>query len=1197
MPRKGKRPPKASAAAQPARFGIQHFFQRQASPSSQPQEIALPVKQEHVDNGHRKRVKLPPSEVSASPQGSDDGSDEIVWEASPTAERWQGLKLALRPCQSGKNVSVSITSPRLKLNDPNKENVPITQPTSKQQLLRVPSPAPQCKARSVIKHGSKRQGKRKVLLDLLDQVELVISDDKKAPGSEPCVVQPASHIPKNDDEQHTNVSRIAEDTKPDIYYLVLEVTESEYQKEHGPGCYPQKVLRLFDEKNAVEKLVHLRDEWSSSVVRPGDTVNIIGDFGADNKCIVDHKANLLVLHPDVLVSGSRVGSSFSCSRRAVLNERLKSFDSSMAALLGTMLHRLFQKALTAEKPSHDDLQVQAKRIVLDHIDGLYALAGNQKEALIKLVDAIPPLLDWLQTYRNPKESSEANIDFGMGTGERRVAITEVVDIEEMILSPKYGLKGMIDASVRVDEEHMPLEFKTGRATTGQAGVEHRAQVILYTLLMSDRYSQDVNQGMLYYLHTKQTLGIQAQRADVTGLLMRRNEHASHLLRALSTQALPPMLQSSHMCRGCPLLDVCTMYHKVQDGGTGESSGLGEVFDAFTAHLNHKHGKFLQHWEHLIDLEAQLHFSTQSEIWRPCGGQREERNRCLSSMVITSFNDDKERPGSVIYRFQKAASSSNLQKGNQEQIFTLGDYVLLSTESGFFALAGGIVRSINPDFVMVSVSRALRLPGTTKANRIFHEVWRLDRDDSSSSFAVMRYNVLQLFVRDGARRSRELIVDLEAPVFDNFLRVSQDPASTYVNTLTNLNKDQRSAIGKIISARDYCLILGMPGTGKTSTIVYAVRALLLRGLSILLASYTNSAIDNILLKLKSQGVDFVRVGRPETIHPELVQHAIGTNVTSVDELSLKISQARVVGTTCLGITHALFSRRKFDVCIVDEAGQITLPVCLGPLRYARAFVLVGDHYQLPPLVQSAEAREKGMAISLFRKLSEAHPFAVAALEFQYRMCSAIMNLSNVLIYGNRLRCGSTEVANARLYVDISKGLPPWTQQVLDCALSVLFLDVDNISSQDRHHGHAKHNSVECSVLIDILHNLKKGGVDTRSVGVISPYKGQVDYIRQRISDNGAGLADVEVHTIDKYQGKDKDCILVSFALSEDHRVLGSLLTDWHRINVAITRAKKKLIMIGSMKALSSIPLLELLIQQVQDQGGLVRLPEDPYKVVI
>ncbi|CAK9231222.1 unnamed protein product [Sphagnum troendelagicum] len=965
-----------------------------------------------------------------------------------------------------------------------------------------------------------------------------------------------------------------------------------------------KILRLLNEQSGAERMLIMQDEWLHTSVRPGDTVNVIGEFGSDGTCVLDHNQNLLVVHPDLLISGSRVGGSFGCARRAVLDERIKSSDVSMPALLGTMLHQLFQVGLRAESPNREFLQHEAKAIVQCNIDGLYSIGGNEREALEKLIDSIPTILGWLHQFCRPLPLlGSSGVEFSRTEGNQPLSIPEVVDIEEMVWSPKYGLKGMIDASVQVRLGHsntiMPLELKTGKGTTGQAALEHRAQVILYTLLMSDRYMQDVGAGLLFYLHTNQTQGVGVRHADLAGIMIRRNDLATNLLSASSTQLLPPMLKNEHICRSCRHLDVCTVYHK--EAGTRETSGLGELFDAHAGHISKAHSAFLQHWDRLIDLEAQDIQVSRSEIWRMPSWQREEQGRCLSCLVLdlstTPRNSQPSHGSSFEYCFRRATTATTPATCSfLDRPFSCGDHVLLSTDR-HTAVASGVITSINTNSIFISLSRQLRLPkasGVSEVDTLWQEVWRIDKDETASSLALMRYNVLQLFVStNGDHCRRRLIVDLEAPKFESGALISQDPASLYVKSAADLNNDQKRAIHKILAARDYALILGMPGTGKTSTIVHAVNALLARGASVLLTSYTNSAVDNILLKLKMQNVDFVRVGRTDAIHPELWGHVIngpGMTVANVREMEAMVDKARVVGVTCLGITHAMFGKRKFDVCIVDEAGQITLPVCLGPLRCANTFVLVGDHYQLPPLVRNPEAREKGMTVSLFRRLSEAHPQAVSALQCQYRMCADIMSLCNALIYGNRLRCGSREVATAQLTLStpLLKHAPQWLHQVLDPCRKVLFLDTDAMAAEETRMRKAIHNVAEASIVIKIVRALVAGGLGISDIGVISPYNAQVDLIQQKAADEA--LCPLEVHTVDKYQGRDKECVVVSFVRSNNQQqASGSLLGDWHRINVAITRAKKKLVMIGSQSTLSTTPLLRLLVQQVENMGGLLQLP--------
>ena len=216
----------------------------------------------------------------------------------------------------------------------------------------------------------------------------------------------------------------------------------------------------------------------------------------------------------------------------------------------------------------------------------------------------------------------------------------------------------------------------------------------------------------------------------------------------------------------------------------------------------------------------------------------------------------------------------------------------------------------------------------------------------------------------------------------------------------------------MSAKDYALVLGMPGTGKTTTIAHIIRALVSQGKSVLLASYTHTAVDNILLKIKDDDIPVLRLGAVGKVHPEVQNFADlgGIPKKTVAELETSYLNSKVVATTCLGINQPIFNARIFDYCIVDEASQITVPVCLGPIRMARTFILVGDHFQLPPLVQNKEAQEGGLDISLFKLLSEAQPDSVVNLEHQYRMAEDIMTLSNELIYSGRLKCGTPTVAH-------------------------------------------------------------------------------------------------------------------------------------------------------------------------------------------
>ncbi|KAL3613640.1 hypothetical protein CASFOL_041714 [Castilleja foliolosa] len=1201
-----------------------------------------------------KRFKFSPGMLIK--QSQDDFMDEVTWKISPVNERLNALsknlpgrmriladstRVQTSPGRSGK-LGKWLSSPPIKpdknyvicsdghesrMVNPahdsnshgNNRNIS-SNGKSEVQYTQSPFSTPPslscCLGKDVDYNGEPdplglRQHK-KALIELLDEVEDVIfvehsssnvketiSDAERRPNSDPVI---SSRLSNSEETKSSKDSSFS--------YLVLEVSENHGSAEssgHQP-CF--KVLRLLNEQSGAERALQLWDEWYFSVIAPGDTVHVIGEFDAQGKCDVNREKNFLIVHPDILVSGTRVSSYITCPRRTVLDERLKSSEHSSAALMGTLLHQIFQAGLISEFPTKEFLEEYARTVLQKSLESLYACGVNENDTWKTLIDAIPKILNWISYFRDSEGSRNPSVDFKCDEGLKKIKISEVIDIEEMAWAPKYGLKGMIDASVRVrskttsgeaSELIMPLEFKTGKATSGQSAMEHNAQVMLYTLLMSERYMMNIEHGLLYYLHTDQTQGISVRRSDLIGLIMRRNELANDLFKALTTQQLPPMIQNPNMCRNCRHLSVCTIYHKAY-GGNAEGSGLGDVYDSLVSHLTITHTVFLKKWERLIDLEANHLEGVKKERWSN-HSRNDHHPICLSSLVIDASDKPSQkkvfRGNQFIYRFvlrethlldkEQRNGDSSSSSSSLVGVFRIGDYVILSSEPSHLRVANGVIVDIGNSHISVSFSKRLRLPWHnlgSMSEALQQQSWRIDKDETMSSFAIMRYNLIQLFLNnENGSHLRKLVVNLEMPRFDSGCIFSQDPAISYVWSEKSLNDDQRRAILKILTAKDYALILGMPGTGKTSTMVHAVKALLMRGSSILLTSYTNSAVDNLLIKLKAQGIDFIRIGRHESVHEEIQDKCLSVmDMVSTQEIKEKMEEINVVAFTCLGINSPLLTNKKFDICIMDEAGQITLPVSLGPLMLASKFVLVGDHYQLPPLVQSPEAKENGMSVSLFCRLSEAHPQAIASLHSQYRMCKSIMELSNALIYGNRLRCGSREIENAKLeYNTCSESSSAWLMEVLNPNQPVIFINTDFLPAYESNDRKAINNPTEAYIIGEVTKNLVLRGIEGQDIGIITPYNAQADLIREAVSEP------VEIHTIDKYQGRDKDCIVVSFVRScknPRNNNSSSLLGDWHRINVALTRAKKKLIMVGSCGTLSKVPLLKLLINKVEELSGML-----------
>ncbi|GMY22919.1 DNA replication ATP-dependent helicase/nuclease JHS1 isoform X2 [Fagus crenata] len=1201
-----------------------------------------------------KRFKFSPGMLIK--QSQDDGGDEVTWKISPVNERLQAV--SKRTDFSGKagKVETWLSSPTQKaaersLVSTNRVGLKQVNPDQDMNL---------CGNESELTSTGVASRQSPHCLNFWDQVEDVISVEDSV-SSDTEVYSSKVHnrngdgMPvKVDPAVEGVVMDLPEDASGDLSnctFLVLEVSEKRRPADSSGNQCPYKVLRLLNEHSGEEQAVYLWEEWFYSVVAPGDTVNVIGEFDDQGKCDVDRDNNFIIVHPDILVSGTRVAGSFSCPRRAVLDERLKCSEYSTAALIGTLLHQIFQAGLTKEIPTIKFLEEYARVVLQKNIESLYACGVNENDIQKTLIEAVPKILNWIITFKDSQDSKAPSVDFGSIDG-----LKKVIDIEEMAWAPKYGLKGMIDASVRVNvkskkneaqQKIMPLEFKTGKSS-----MEHSAQVILYTILMSERYQKNIDSGLLYYLQSGQTQGIVVRRSDLVGLIMRRNELANDILKASTTQQLPPMTRSPSMCKGCRHLNVCSIYHKashphvllckihshsysksikcgkiiptkgVAHGGSTESSGLGDVFDSHTNQLTLAHCMFLRHWDRLIDLEAKETELVKKQIWRS-HSLKNDSTSCLSSIVLDASDElphqKSLKDNRFIYRFVhrdllsvnvKASGGDPLSvasspTNDMDCTLRSGDYVILSTESGHQTIASGVITEISRSHVSVSFSKRLRLPrinSSSEARDLFGEVWRIDKDEFLTSFAVMRFNLVQLFLQSvQSTHLRKMIVDLEAPKFDSGCIFSQDPAISYVWSERNLNDDQRRAILKA-SLYSFIYYSDTYSKGLRSHTRNAWnRQDIYNGAccegpvdqraSILLTSYTNSAVDNLLIKLKAQGIDFVRIGRHEAVHEEVRGHCFSAmDIQSVEDVKIRLEQVKVVAVTCLGITSPLLANKEFDVCIMDEAGQTTLPVSLGPLMFASTFVLVGDHYQLPPLVQSTEARENGMGISLFCRLSEAHPQAISALQSQYRMCQGIMELSNALIYGDRLRCGSSEIASAKLSLSSLKSCSSWLREVLNPTKPVVFIDTDMLPAFEAKDQKAVNNPVEAYIIAEVTEQLVNNGIEGEDIGIITPYNAQANLIRHAVY-----ITSVEIHTIDKYQGRDKDCILVSFVRSSENpkNYTSSLLGDWHRINVALTRAKKKLIMVGSCKTLSKVPLLKLLIKKVDEQSGILSVSKKDF----
>ena len=706
---------------------------------------------------------------------------------------------------------------------------------------------------------------------------------------------------------------------------------------------------------------------------------------------------------------------------------------------------------------------------------------------------------------------------------------------------------------------MPLELKTGRAS---GSAEHRGQVILYSMMMSER-RQDPEAGLLLYLRNSSMQEVKAGVHEMRGLIQLRNQLVYHVKKNCVEDEngvriipdLPEPLNLKRACGQCPHLTVCSLHQKMKNEVPDAPHAMAELVPQTLSHLTEQDVEFFNQWNIMCYLEGQSSRSRSNlkALWCETPKAREMKSMCVSGLALGETVNEN------IHTFVRAETNNKLPKTMND-----GETVIISSDTEI-ALAQGIVLHQSESAIKIALDRDL---SKNHKDKMFH----MDKYEYQGGMSGNLVYVAKLLSPNpDAERLRNFIIRKDPVTFLKGL--PREVVDKGKHILKPLNRVQQKAIFKTMMAEGYVLIKGMPGTGKTTMIMAMVRILVALGKTILLTSYTHSAVDTILLKLKEhQDTKFVRLGRKSRIHDDLKLFSVDEMTKDFDnakELEKFYSEVPVVATTCLGLSHPAVQNRKFDYCILDEAGQTMMPSSLGPLFFANKFVLVGDPQQLSPVVQNLEAKQMGMDRSLFEHLETKEN--TIPLNIQYRMNSVIMDCANGLVYDGQLECGSYEVSSRTLKLnDEICFTKPFLRTALSSDIndSIVFLNTSQTSALESLNGQGVVNAAEAAIVKQICDALVSSGLNEANIGVIAPFKAQVSLLKQTLNQ-------VEANTVDQFQGKDKDVIIFSCTRSKNGGNISEIkesqiLNDIRRLNVAVTRAKCKFIMIGNKETLDRYP---------------------------
>jgi superfamily I DNA and/or RNA helicase len=459
---------------------------------------------------------------------------------------------------------------------------------------------------------------------------------------------------------------------------------------------------------------------------------------------------------------------------------------------------------------------------------------------------------------------------------------------------------------------------------------------------------------------------------------------------------------------------------------------------------------------------------------------------------------------------------------------------------------------------------------------------------------------------------------QAPAFDDekeFLPL--DPT---------LNASQQSAVRFALTAHDVAILHGPPGTGKTTTVVELIRQAVRRGDRILACAPSNLGVDNLLERLVASGEKVIRLGHPARVLPQLQEHTLDLLVEQHDDVrqARKLTReafqlfrkagkwtrakpvpgarsemrtearalledarrleahaveqilngADILCATLTGLDSEVLSRRQFDLAVIDEACQSPEPACWIPLLRCQRVVLAGDHCQLPPTVVSPEAVAQGLGISLMERLVALHGDVITRrLGIQYRMHQHIMEFSSREFYEGDLQADTT-VAGHRL-CDL-----PGVQAGQLTETPVEFIDTAGAGYDEELEpdGESRQNPAEARLVVRKVEALLAAGVPAADIGVIAPYAAQVRRLRESLNVPG-----LEIDSVDGFQGREKEALVVSLVRSNAENDIG-FLADVRRMNVALTRARRKLLVIGDSATLAAHPFFHRLFAYFDEIGA-------------
>ncbi len=612
--------------------------------------------------------------------------------------------------------------------------------------------------------------------------------------------------------------------------------------------------------------------------------------------------------------------------------------------------------------------------------------------------------------------------------------------------------------------------------------------------------------------------------------------------------------------------------------------------------------------------------------------KERRRRGLTWYPVTITQEDIGFGGKVVLELERPAHRQDLH------LFQVGKNASLFSNAPGYAAAdrpalSGVVTSVRRNKLLLATTKEA-LPdwvldgGTLGIDLTFDEVSYREMNQALSAVILAQGNRLA--------ELRDVLLGARQATF----RKHKADDLFYPSAL---NDSQLEAVRHVISAQDVAIIHGPPGTGKTTTLVQAIMETIRRERHVLVCAPSNTAVDLLTEKLAEHGVNVIRMGNPSRVSDLLQKHTLDAGVMAhpsyskmhamrqtaeqyretanehvrhfgfeerqhrqwlkeeartlrqaADDLERFMTEAviesvQVITCTLVGASNRNIRHLSFETVFIDEAAQALEPACWIPISKGQRLVLAGDHHQLPPTVKSEKAAREGLRETLFEKCIQRQPETARMLTMQYRMHAQIMRFSSEKFYGGQL-VPHESVRHAGLEAYDLRFAPDLPVEFIDTA-GCGFLEIAIPESRSTANPNEAHLLLER--LAQLLAPYEPAEHDEHpqtplTIGVIAPYRAQINYLKDAIEDS-AVLNDLmlqhrlSVGTVDSFQGQERDIIAITLTRSNPQGEIG-FLSDIRRMNVGMTRARRKLLLVGDSSTLCCHPFFVDLLVYVKRIGG-------------